>query len=284
MKTFPTISNLLFIVSATMLFCMCGSDEETLEAEYDLRFEKNDMQDFFVDWNHDRQIFLKLRFDEGIPKGTDWYLECNAPWVKFPNVHSRVYANEQGIDFRVEENNSYEDRDAFIYLDCAKGMPRYGAPSSATVNIHQYGFEYYLSSGHWVTFITDRSQAKNSILQIRIDPGFYLMDIDWGDGNKDILRRQDYYSLKGTIMHEYHGTSKYQVKLRFVTENYPYYNNDEITFYISEGQSIDKLNCYGKRYEHYTITNDGEYTYGTQDRLKISYSMNNGFDVVWNSK
>ena len=178
-------------------------------------------------------MHITLEFEEGIPTGSIWRLNCDADWVNLERIYGKKAANilyHENILFNLTDNTNYEDREAHIYLEVENGLPVSG--NRTTVNIHQYGYEHYFNLGPEISFETNRSQAKDNLLKLNITNMNNVVEIDWGDSNKEVYNINDSYHL---VSHAYSSSSNtYLVKLRFGGEP----NNCSFSFYTNADQGI----------------------------------------------
>lgn len=267
-----TILNLLFglFVFAT-LFCACGDDKNDTPSDvYDLSYYltyKGETSMEYFDWENSRTMpFLRLEFNEGIPKGSEWNLYCDESWIKLRNTRGKVNSPSEDIFFTIEDNTNYKDREASIYLDVDNGIPT--SSNYATVIIHQYGYETHLDRGQTISFTTNRSISESSELSITSLKVYQIMDVDWGDGNKDVLTKNDYYSTSDlSITHEYKTDKTYTVKLRFAPEN----GKTSFSFVVRRNQGLEEVSYYSGGFHSVSVNNTKS--------VAIIYSDNNGFDV-----
>ena len=223
------------------------------------------------DLYYDYSPSLKLEFDRGIPEGSDWYLECNKSWVELTNTHGRVRSGDsEVISTNIGNNHNYEDREAHIYLNVPKGIP--SSTYESTVTIHQYGYESHLNKGKSFSFTTNRSEAKSSKLSINNLDVQEIVEINWGDGNSDLITRMDKqkYTDGGvgcTISHSYQSNGSFKVKIRFA----PSIASEVLRFrcQIGEGQGVEEVEYDSGR----TVFHNNSL------RVSISYYQEKGFDV-----
>lgn len=270
MKQICSYSHFLFVfASSIFLFAACGSKEENaqdIDARYYLKFKDSGDRKPYLDWDSSNN-YLTLEFDEGIPKGTEWYLECDASWIKLRNTHGKVSSKSEHIPISIENNTNHEDREAYIYLDVPNGSPM--STTYTTITIHQYGFESLLDMGNDISFRTNRLLAETTTLTIEQIKVNQVMDIDWGDGNKDILTKNDYYSTSNlSISHQYNSTRTYDVKLRFAPEN----DRTSFSFILAKGQGIEKIYYYEGGQITVSIDNS--------KRVAVIYSDKGGYRVT----
>lgn len=268
--------NLLHLMVTTMVailsvgFSSCGSDdndESNANSSYNLSY-RGEVQTKYLDWADAMSPFLRLEFGEGIPNGTEWFLECDASWIKLRNTHGKVNsAHVEAIPFTIEDNTNYNDREAYIYLEVPGGNPL--STNYTTVTIHQYGYETHLSMGRSLSFRTNLSKAESTTLTVEKLAVYQLMDIDWGDGRKDILTKNDFYSTSNlSISHQYKSFGSYDVTLRFAPEH----KRTAFSFFLAKGQGIEEFNYYDGRPISEGIDNS--------KRILVSYSDDNGFRVT----
>ncbi len=275
MKKFFTVLSLTIVnIFLTTIIIACGggdddkngSPSDTYSLSYFLTY-KGETYMKYVDWENSRTTsFLRLEFSEGIPKGSEWNLYCDEPWIKLRNKRGKVNLSSEDIPFTIEDNTNYEDREANIYLDVDNGIPT--SSKSTTVIIHQYGYETHLDSGKTISFTTNRSISESSELSITSLKVYQIMDVDWGDGNKDVLTKNDYYSTSDlSISHEYSSNKTYTVKLRFAPEN----ENTSFSFIVRKKQGLEKVSYYSGGTQSVSIDNT--------KNVAILYSDKSGFDI-----
>ena len=215
----PMIIMLLSIASCVLLSA-CDNDDDKGIRDDDLLYQldyKNGPEvtewnnSPYVDWNNSMiSSFLTMEFGDGIPKGADWYLECDESWIKLRN-HGQIRLTYETIPITIEDNTSYNNREAHIYLSVPEGIPM--SSSHTTIKIHQYGYEWYFEHGKEISFVTDRSQAKDNTLIIEVSDMDDVVEIDWGDDSKEVFNEKESYQ---SLSHQYSNNSQsYQVKLRF---------------------------------------------------------------------
>ena len=215
MKKKLSIWGLLFgLFVCVITFGACGGDgneQDYSNSAYYLSY-MGEEQAPYLDWDNSMKTsWLRLQFEEGIPKGAEWNLYCGESWVKIRNTNGKVNAYSENIPVTIEDNTNYEDREASIYLDVDNGIP--ASSKYTTVVIHQYGYEFYLDCGNEISFDTDRSMAVGSTLELNIQSMDNVVEIDWGDNQKDVFNENESYSK---LRHEYSSTSStIRVKIRF---------------------------------------------------------------------
>lgn len=277
MKRLLSIYYLTFVgLLLTIIIVGCGGDDDKNDISngtYDLTY-RGETNMKYVEWETSEitpWLHLKLNFSEGIPKGSEWKLYCDESWIKLRNTRGKVNDRYEKIPFTIENNTNYEDREASIYLDVDNGIPT--SSKEATVIIHQYGYETHLDWGKTISFTTNRSISESSELSITSLKVYQLMDVDWGDGNKDVLTRSDYYSSKSnlSITHEYKTNKTYTVKLRFAPEDLKTLHT-YFSFEVSNNQGLEEVSYYSEGTQS-VISIDN-----TQN-VFITYSDNSGFKV-----
>lgn len=249
-------------------FAACSNDsnnDDYSDSYYSLTFWG---EETFLerDWENSmkRSPYLLLEFGEGIPKGSAWHLSCDESWVKLRSTNGKVSSKYDEVPVTIENNTNYDDREANIYLDVDNGLPLY----NGTVTIRQYGCEHYLGVGRSLSLKTNRSIASSSLLTIGQIKVYQIMDIDWGDGSKDVLTRDNFYSTSNlSISHQYTSNGTYNVKLRFAPEN----DRVSFSFTIDGNQGIEEIAYY----------QDGNVRVGINDSKKVyvNYNETNGFSV-----
>lgn len=258
-----------------VLFVACGGDDDDgpqLESHYYLGYKSKGEQMAYLEWeNSATTTYLRLDVDAGVPKGSEWYLECDASWIKLRNTHGKInpykdnYYTEQ-IPFTIEDNTNYEDREANIYLDVPNGYPI--STDYTTVTIHQYGLDTHLKWGKSVSFKTNRSKSESTTLTIEGIVVRQVMDIDWGDGSKDYLTKKEYQSTSNlSISHQYNSSGSFNVKLRFAPER----DRTSFRFILAKGQGIETVDYYEGGSVSVRIDN-------TQ-KVSVTYSDSEGFIV-----
>ncbi len=267
----PTIFVLWCLLVSIFALTACGSkDVDNKSKKYSLAF--NDLEEHwaYIEWDGEQYISnsLYLKFDEGVPEGAEWYLECDEPWVEIVNKHGRVSARWESIPIKIKNNEDYDNREAHIYLNVPEGSPESSFETTATVC--QNGYSYYLDKGETIWFKTNRSNATSQRLTINDISVNEIVEINWGDGSSDVITKLDkqYYTGHGhTISHAYSVSDTYKVKVRFAPEYSNY--NTSIKFSISKGQGVEWA-AYG--YQEKWLNNDSK-------NISISYSENYGFDA-----
>ena len=266
-KKLISFLNLTFslLVSATA-FIACSSDSDdgsnTKNSYYYLRY--NGETDYVrLGWDNSMEIsYLKLEFEEGIPKGSEWYLTCDDSWVILRNTRGKVNLKSESVPITIEDNTDYKDREAHIYLEVDNAIPF--SSSNTTVTIYQFGYEHYLSHGPGVSFDTDRSLAESSLLMLKFYSLDEMVEIDWGDGTKEVYNKKESFDAIG---HQYSSTANtYRVKLRFSAwDSY----GDASSFYFITGAEQGISNFYGK-------DDSFLYSYGNASSKKyVSFSEGN---------
>ena len=273
-KSLSVLSLLFGLFVCVTVFSACGggdddkngSPSDTYGRSYFLTY-KGEGYMKYVDWENSRtKPFLRLLFSEGIPKGSEWNLYCDEPWIKLRNKRGKVNFLFEDIYFTIEDNTNYEDREANIYLDVDNGIPT--SSKSTTLIIHQYGYETHLDRGKTISFTTNRSISESSELSITSLKVDQIMDVDWGDGNKDVLTKNDYYSTSDlSISHEYSSNKTYTVKLRFAPEN----EKTSFSFIVRKKQGLEKVSYYSGGTQSVSIDNT--------KNVAILYSDKSGFDI-----
>lgn len=279
------LSLALYLLAFTTVLVSCskdGNDEPELSSYYSLNYKDEGVHMAYFNWeNSSTAPYLKLQFDEGIPQGADWFLECNESWVKIDYPRGRVNGSWETVRFSVEDNTDYDDREAHIYLNIPEGNP--GSTDQAYVTLHQYGYESHLSSGRSFSFTTNRSKSETSVLTIdrmKIYDAEDIVEIVWGDGSRNIITNKDkqYYtgmSSSGdlrardySISHTYSTNDSFNVKIRFAPDNL-----GKLSFYchVDEDQGVELVEYYD---------NGGKVVYTDESKdTTISYSDTNGFNV-----
>lgn len=261
----------LFVTIGTLTACGGSEDDDydISKAYYYLYYGVDNDLEPNVNWTvtyDPNDPFLRLEFSESIPKGSDWYLECDASWVNLRNTHGRVSQTIERIPITIEDNTNYDDREAYIYLNVPDGKPM--STTYTTVTIRQYGYNTHLSRGKYVSFTTNRSKAESSRLTIENIRVGQIMEVDWGDGSKEIYTRKDPQSGQLSISHEYKSNKNYTVKLRFA----PNEDGLNFNFRLNKGQGIEQLDCHKGNSTPYDILNS--------QTVLVSYSENNGYNVT----
>lgn len=235
-KMIPVLSLTLgLLVSAGLVSCGGADDDNDYSnSSYYLSY-KGEEQTPYLDWDNSMKTsFLKLEFDEGIPKGSEWYLYCGESWLKIRNIQGKVNARYENIQVTIEDNTNYEDREACIYLDVENGLP--SSSNYTTVTIHQYGYNHYLDYGQELSFDTDRSLAKNNTMKLNISRMDNVVEVDWGDNTKEVFNTKQSYR---TLSHQYASSMQtYRVKLRFGTGYIDYTANCYFSFYTDRNQGV----------------------------------------------
>ena len=260
----------LGLIVSAISFIACSSDEGGSSQDnvtYRLKYKGEDWYPH-ISWNGLwAHAHLTLEFDNGIPKGSEWRLECDANWIKLRNTRGKVSTSVQSIPITIESNINYDDREAVIYLDVDNGIPV--STGTATVRIHQYGMEHYLSDGKSISFTTNRSDAESSELTIDKLLILQVMEIDWGDGSKEFKTVTDSEAVSNlSISHEYKSNKVFTVKMRFA----PFENSTIFSFRIRKNQGIGKFS-----YSH-----QGTSTFHPLDASKttnVSYSDKSGYSI-----
>lgn len=242
----------------------CGdknSGDDYSDTYYNLLYD-GDSGNPYVDWST-KSTILRLEFGEDIPKGAEWQIYCSEPWVKIGKTKGKVSSLNEDISISIADNKNSDDREAYIYLDVD-----HGTPSCSTVLIHQYGLESHLEMGRTVSFWTNRLWAESQTLTIDQIKVYQVMDVDWGDGSKTVLTKNDYYSTSDlSITHRYQSIDPYKVTLRFAPEN----GRISFSFILGRNQGIESVNYY----------DGGPVTIGIDNSKKIAviYSDDSGFTV-----
>lgn len=240
-------------------FVSCGkdNDNENKSSYYYLNYER-DQYYVQLGWNTSTNTsYLSLKFDEGIPKGSEWHLTCDETWVKPRNSRGKVNFQSENVPITIEDNTHYEDREAHIYLDVDNGLPF--TSSTSTVTICQYGYEYYLNHGPEFSFDTDRSLANDNPLELKIDHLDNVVEIDWGDGTKEVYNEKESYQ---SLNHQYSSSTKtYRVKLRFSAWD-SYGGSSSFYLIIGAEQGISAF-----------YDNDGRILYSTNDTSRKKHVL-----------
>ena len=267
----PKLLLVIIISMCAASITSCGSDESEMNDNnrgYFLKYKESGDRLPYVAWNmSNSSTYFILEFEEGIPIGSEWHLECSEPWIKLRSTHGKV--NQQRIEkvnFTIKDNEDYDDREAVVYLDVSDGIPV--DVDFSTITIHQYGYDFYFDLGQELSFDTDRSKSDGSYLKINIEDFCNVMEVDWGDGDMEVVnekRNQKY------LTHQYENNSKtYRVKLRFGGKlNNEDYSTCSFSFIINANQGITTF--YDRRgYElfrfvnyattKYIVYRDGKYT------------------------
>ena len=269
-KLIPFLNLIISLLISTEILTACGSsddgdDYDISKAYYYLFYDDNIWIETEVDWSVIYDQYLTLEFSESIPKGSEWYLECDASWVKLRNTHGRVSLTRERIPITIEDNANYDDREAYVYLNVPDGKPM--STTYTTVTIHQYGYNSHLSRGRSVSFTTNRSKSGSSRLTVENIRINQIMEVDWGDGSKEIFTRKDPQSGKLSISHDYKSNKTYTVKLQFAPDE----NRLNFYFKLNKDQGVEKL---------YSIDGGFEYKILNSQVILVSYSDNNGYDVT----
>lgn len=259
----------LGLVLSAISFAACSSDDggSSDNVTYRLKYKGIDWYPH-ISWNGLwANAHLTLEFDDGIPKGSEWRLECDASWIKLRNNRGKVSTSVQNIPITIESNINYDDREGVIFLDVTNGIPV--SSGTATVRIHQYGMEHYLSYGKSISFTTNRSDAESSELTIEKLSVLQVMEIDWGDGSKEYKTVVDYEAVSNlSVSHEYRSNKTYTVKLRFA----PYEDSTLFGFRIRKNQGIGKFNY------NYNGTSTS-HPVDASKTTNVSYSDKSGFSI-----
>ena len=267
-------NNFISILSLTLglllsvtAFMACGSDDDgnslSNNSSYRISYKGEDNTPY-IQWTNSLQTaYLKLEFDEGIPKGSEWDIYNSESWVKIRTTHGKVNTRSENIPVTIEDNTNYEDREAYIYFDVENGLP--ADASYTTVTIHQYGYEHYLKWGQELSFTTDRSLANDNTLTLNITHMDSVVEVDWGDNIKEVFNEND---IIRQLSHQYTGSNNiYRVKLHFGTSfkdgncSFSFYTerNQGVTeFYNREGSIIESFSDDTKR--KYVNYYDGIFT------------------------
>ena len=257
----------LFVAVLVITACGGDNDNDNPNISYRLIYKSENNNSPYLGWDTSKKTFLlRLEFDAGIPKGSEWYLNCDESWIKLSNKHGKVNAPYENVTITIEDNTNYKDRIAHINLDVNNGIPK--SSQYTTVTIHQHGYETGLMSGRSMSFITNRSIADNSRVSIDAITVNQVMEVDWGDGNKNVLTKNDYYSTSNlSISHTYSSNGTFTVKLRFAPD-------DGITsfrFKLGKKQGIQAV----KYYENANVTVNID----DQKDVYVSYNDYDGFNV-----
>lgn len=259
-------------------FVACGNDGDSDIPDYSyvnywLEVDKED----FDYWTG--QTDLKVNFDDGTPKGSEWNLSCDVPWVKLRYTRGKVNGYQERVPITIEDNFNYEDREAHIYLDVPNVIPYFSR--LATVTLYQYGFEKYFSYCgasycESISIITNRSIAESSTFSINNLIMSPIMEVDWGDGNKKIFKNtiqgSDLYG-SNNLSHNYLSNETYTIKLRFGTMNYHSLNINNFSFYLEKGQGIERIDMgEGIKSVTYDVGNNTK-------KIYLSYSSEKGYTV-----
>lgn len=255
-------------VCVTVLSACGGNGDSDTQADKDYMLRIEDDNDEFR-WNT-QHAYLVLTFGKGIPTGSEWYLNCDVPWLKLRNTSGRIgKVRTERIPITIEENLDYQDRKASIYLDVPNGIP-YSSDFTTRIFL-QRGIEFEFDFFKSISIVTNRSIAESSNLTINKINMFDVMDIDWGDGVKNILTKNDSYSTSNlSISHNYAFNNTIKVNLRFAFGTNS--NGDKhFSFRLDKGQGIEEI-----IYEFGSST----YYIDNTKNVYISYSSANGFRVV----
>lgn len=269
-RNITLLSIVLGSLVSAISFIACSSDDGDYSQDdvtYRLKYKGEDWYPH-ISWNGTwAHAYLNLEFDEGIPKGSEWRLECDANWIKLRNNRGKVNVSVDNIPITIENNLNYDDREAIIFLDVDNGIPV--SSGTATVRIHQYGMEHYLSDGNSISFTTNRSEAESSKLTIENLSVRQVMEIDWGDGSKEFKTVLDYEAVSNlSISHEYKSNKVFTVKMRFA----PYEGSTSYTFRIRKNQGIGKFNYF---YQGTSTSHPVDASKTTN----VSYSDKSGYSI-----
>ena len=240
------MKKMIFVLSLTLgLFVSVGltacggsgDDNDYSNSSYYLSY-KGEEQTPYLDWeNSMKTSWLRLEFDEGIPKGSEWNLYCGESWVKIRNTNGKVNSSSENIQVTIEDNTNYEDREAYIYLDVENGLPL--SSDYTTVTIHQYGYNQYLDYGQELSFDTERSLANSNNMKLNISRMDNVVEVDWGDNTKEVFNTKQSYR---TLTHQYASSIQtYRVKLRFGTGYVDNTANCYFSFYTDRNQGVTKF-------------------------------------------
>lgn len=204
---------LLLVLMAQTVFIACSGDGNLdTQAGNKVYFMSYD-EILVFNWEQ-RNLSLKLHFGEGIPAGSEWYLKCDAPWIKPQRTSGRISnAHYENIPIKIEKNLDYQEREAYITLDVPNGIPSGYAASAA---ILQNGLDIEFYDNISITIVTNRSTAESSRFSINniIMPN--VMDVDWGDEEKTIRSIKDFTSTHNySISHNYTVNGTTNINLRF---------------------------------------------------------------------
>lgn len=195
----------------------CSKDSDSRETSGDLSFSieaREGGQEQYMDWGpYNEYEHLKLYFGNSLNSAYEWTLSCDAPWLLYVNTRGHAIAGgEKIITYQVEPNENYDDRQAIIYMDVAGGYPY---PSTGyCVVVHQYGYNHYFDLDYNVSFDTDRSLADSDELRLSIINFQEVLEVDWGDGNKEFYNSKTSKSSL-VLSHRYNSKKSYRVTLRF---------------------------------------------------------------------
>ena len=268
----------LFVLLDTLMilfaFTACSrNDDDNKSKKYQISLNYNadlSWQAKYYEWDAEsyNNGTIYLFFDEGIPKGADWILECDQPWVQISNKRGRVSDRVDMIPFTVKNNEDYDERKAHIYLNVPEGIPE--SSWSTSVTIIQNGYSHYLGSGGKITVKINGSKAKSSRLTIENIYVDEIVEINWGDGTSDVLNNMDrlHYTGSGhTISHTYSANDTYNVIFRFARN----YRNNGMYFRcnILKGQGVEMVTC---GYDEISVNSDAQ-------NVSIALSDNFGFTV-----
>jgi len=276
MKKHRIFKILLLVLMTQTIFVACGGDSDSdSQADKDYMLQFDDGNDVFL-WNTStKQVFLVLTFGEGIPTGSEWYLNCDVPWIKLRNTSGRIgKVRTERIPITIEDNLEYQDREANIYLDIPNGIPY--SSIFTTCTLLQKGLEFEFAFGRSISIVTNRSIAESSRLSINNIHMFNVMDVDWGDGDKNVLTKNDSYSTSNlSTSHNYTFNETINVNLRFgfgssTTEDEKGY----FSFKLEKGQGIEEI-----IYEFDSFTNNRIYYIDNTKNVYVSYSKANGFSI-----
>lgn len=251
---------------AILAFTACGdknSGDDYSDTYYYLLYD-GDSGNPHLDWST-KPTYLRLEFGEDIPKGSEWHLYCSDSWVNIGRTNGKVNSQSENIPITISDNKNSSDREAYIFLDVENGTPTIG---SSEVTIHQYCIDSHLEMGVPVSFTTNRSKAESKTLTIEQIKVYQVMDVDWGDGSRNVLTKNDFYSTNNlSISHRYSSDDIYKVTLRFAPEN----NRNSFNFILRKNQGIDYVNYYY----------GNSVTVGIDDsqNVVVKFSDDNGFSV-----
>jgi len=264
MKKIVLMLSLLMGSVVIMAISACSSDnddEGNGDKSYYLTYGSFGMHSAYLDWDphYHLGVSLTLEFGEGIPFGSRWSLECDQPWLKIHNSYGEVHTGRMdGTSLTVEENNNYDDRVANITLNVTNGT--INSYNDAKVTISQYGYEHYLSSGHYFSFETNRSKATNTILEIFNISSEQVMEINWGDGTTNVIN--DIQTDKTS--HHYNSNGTYTVKLR-----------------IARGRTLDRFNFVIRRNQGVEFIDNGSTSQAVDPskNIDVSYKDDSGYSI-----
>lgn len=258
---------LSLIVSIGLIACSRDNgNTDNSDTNYRLSFRGEDNAPRF-EWQNNLAIcYLRLDFGKDIPKGSEWYLDVDEPWVKVRNTYGKVNGNYEHIPLTIEDNTNYTDRVAHIYLNVQNGLPY--SSDFTTVTILQYGYETYFDCGAELSFDTDRSQAIDNLLKLNMTYIDNIVEVDWGDGIIEVFNKYDSIRL---ISHNYSSSTKtYHVKLRFGSDISSGSAICRFSFNINSGQGItafynrqgDKIASYNNHTDKiYVNFKNGDYSF-----------------------